>query len=52
VFVLIIGHFDNEIQFDKINKIPASRAYQHRPQVDKYTSARPGNLPLAKAVPS
>jgi adenosylhomocysteinase len=32
-----IGHFDNEIQVDKLNAAPASSALNIKPQVDKYT---------------
>ena len=31
-----IGHFDNEIQVDKLNKIPGIKKVNIKPQVDKY----------------
>ena len=31
-----IGHFDNEIQIDKLNKMPGIRKINIKPQVDKY----------------
>ncbi len=34
-----IGHFDNEIQVDKLNKIPGIRKVNIKPQVDKYIFA-------------
>jgi adenosylhomocysteinase len=32
-----IGHFDNEIQVDKLNALPGVRRTNIKPQVDKYT---------------
>jgi len=32
-----IGHFDNEIQVDKLKKIPGIKVENVKPQVDKYT---------------
>lgn len=32
-----IGHFDNEIQVDKLNKLPGIKKEQIKPQVDRYT---------------
>jgi adenosylhomocysteinase len=32
-----IGHFDNEIQVDKLNNFPGIRRTNIKPQVDKYT---------------
>ncbi|MEO6054959.1 MAG: adenosylhomocysteinase [Chthoniobacterales bacterium] len=32
-----IGHFDNEIQVDKLNKYPGVKLTNIKPQVDKYT---------------
>lgn len=32
-----IGHFDNEIQIDKLKKVPGTRKTNIKPQVDKYT---------------
>ena len=32
-----IGHFDNEIQVDKLEKIPGIKRLNIKPQVDKYT---------------
>ncbi len=32
-----IGHFDNEIQVDKLNKFPGIKKLNIKPQVDKYT---------------
>ncbi|MCB9171259.1 MAG: adenosylhomocysteinase [Flavobacteriales bacterium] len=32
-----IGHFDNEIQVDKLNKLPGIRKMNVKPQVDQYT---------------
>jgi adenosylhomocysteinase len=34
-----IGHFDNEIQMDKLNKAPGVTRLNIKPQVDKYTFA-------------
>jgi adenosylhomocysteinase len=34
-----IGHFDNEIQVDKLNKIPGIKKVNIKPQVDKYIFA-------------
>jgi adenosylhomocysteinase len=34
-----IGHFDNEIQMDKLNKAPGVTKLNIKPQVDKYTFA-------------
>jgi adenosylhomocysteinase len=34
-----IGHFDNEIQMDKLNKAPGVKKLNIKPQVDKYTFA-------------
>lgn len=34
-----IGHFDNEIQMDKLNKAPDVNRLNIKPQVDKYTFA-------------
>jgi len=34
-----IGHFDNEIQVDKLNKIPGIKKVNIKPQVDKYVFA-------------
>jgi len=34
-----IGHFDNEIQVDKLNKIPGIKKINIKPQVDKYVFA-------------
>jgi len=34
-----IGHFDNEIQVDKLNKIPGVKKVNIKPQVDKYVFA-------------
>jgi adenosylhomocysteinase len=34
-----IGHFDNEIQMDKLNKAPDVKKLNIKPQVDKYTFA-------------
>ncbi len=34
-----IGHFDNEIQVDRLNKCPGIRKLNIKPQVDKYTFA-------------
>jgi adenosylhomocysteinase len=34
-----IGHFDNEIQIDKLNKIPGIKKVNIKPQVDKYVFA-------------
>ncbi len=31
-----IGHFDNEIQVDKLNNLPGSKKINIKPQVDKY----------------
>ena len=32
-----IGHFDNEIQIDKLNNYPGTKKLNIKPQVDKYT---------------
>jgi adenosylhomocysteinase len=32
-----IGHFDNEIQVDRLNKAPGVSKLEIKPQVDKYT---------------
>ena len=32
-----IGHFDNEIQVDKLNRAPGVKKLNIKPQVDKYT---------------
>jgi adenosylhomocysteinase len=32
-----IGHFDNEIQVDKLNNLPGVQKIEIKPQVDKYT---------------
>ncbi len=32
-----IGHFDNEIQVDRLNKAPGVKKLNIKPQVDKYT---------------
>ncbi len=32
-----IGHFDNEIQVDKLNNLPGVKKTEIKPQVDKYT---------------
>ena len=34
-----IGHFDNEIQMDKLNHLPGVKRLQIKPQVDMYTFA-------------
>jgi len=34
-----IGHFDNEIQVDKLNKLPGIKKINIKPQVDKYVFA-------------
>ncbi len=34
-----IGHFDNEIQVDKLNSLPGVKKLNIKPQVDKYTFA-------------
>ncbi|HEX2613011.1 MAG TPA: adenosylhomocysteinase [Fibrobacteria bacterium] len=34
-----IGHFDNEIQVDKLEKLPGIKKLNIKPQVDKYTFA-------------
>jgi adenosylhomocysteinase len=34
-----IGHFDNEIQVDRLNKAPGVKKLNIKPQVDKYTFA-------------
>ena len=34
-----IGHFDNEIQVDKLEKLPGVKKLNIKPQVDKYTFA-------------
>jgi len=34
-----IGHFDNEIQVDKLNKVPGIKKVNIKPQVDKYIFA-------------
>jgi adenosylhomocysteinase len=34
-----IGHFDNEIQVDKLNTLPGVKRLNIKPQVDKYTFA-------------
>ena len=34
-----IGHFDNEIQVDKLNTMPGVKKIEIKPQVDKYTFA-------------
>ncbi len=34
-----IGHFDNEIQVDKLNNLPGVKRLNIKPQVDKYTFA-------------
>lgn len=34
-----IGHFDNEIQVDRLNKIPGIKKVNIKPQVDKYVFA-------------
>ena len=31
-----IGHFDNEIQVDKLNKYPGIKKVNIKPQVDKF----------------
>ena len=35
-----IGHFDNEIQVDRLNKAPGVKKLNIKPQVDKYTFAK------------
>ena len=32
-----IGHFDNEIQVDRLNEAPGVKKLNIKPQVDKYT---------------
>ena len=39
VIVCNIGHFDNEIQVDRLNKAPGVNKLNIKPQVDKYTFA-------------
>src|ERR1043166_8568370 len=41
-----IGHFDNEIQVDRLNKAPGVKKTNIKPQVDKYTFADGHNLYL------
>src|SRR5207245_324851 len=39
-----IGHFDNEIQVDKLNKLPGIKKLNIKPQVDKYTFPKGNSL--------
>jgi adenosylhomocysteinase len=39
-----IGHFDNEIQVDKLNKHPGIKKLNIKPQVDKYTFPKGNSL--------
>ena len=39
-----IGHFDNEIQVDRLNKRPGVKKLNIKPQVDKYTFAAGNSL--------
>src|SRR6201996_6391400 len=39
-----IGHFDNEIQVDRLNNAPGVKKLNIKPQVDKYTFARGNSL--------
>ena len=39
-----IGHFDNEIQVDKLNKYPGIKKLNIKPQVDKYTFPKGNSL--------
>ena len=39
-----IGHFDNEIQVDRLNKAPGVKKLNIKPQVDKYTFASGNSL--------
>jgi adenosylhomocysteinase len=41
-----IGHFDNEIQVDRLNKCPGVTKLNIKPQVDKYTFAAGNSLYL------
>ena len=47
-----IGHFDNEIQVDKLNTFPGVVRLNIKPQVDKYTFAeRQLHLPAGRRPP-
>jgi len=39
-----IGHFDNEIQVDRLNKTPGVKKLNIKPQVDKYTFAKGNSI--------
>ena len=39
-----IGHFDNEIQVDRLNKAPGVKKLTIKPQVDKYTFAKGNSI--------
>ena len=41
-----IGHFDNEIQVDKLNALPGVKILNIKPQVDKYTFPKGNSLYL------